>query len=473
MSKFNQNKEATTNLAGGKAYKESAELELVSLLLTSFVEDKFYESADSQLTRLTGLAEQIKDKTFLAKVAIYARNEFGMRSITHALAGEIVRLVKGEEWVKRAIEKIVYRPDDMSEILAYYVGKYGKPIPNSLKKGLARAFGKFDAYSLGKYRCENKDIKLVDIVNLVHPMPSDKNRSALEQLVAGTLTNKLTWESKLTSVGQETDEDEKNAAKGRAWDELLREKKLGYMALIRNIRNIEQYAGTEETLKMLCESIENRDAIIKSKVFPFTIAGAMQYANNRNVLASLSKALDYSLSNIPQLPGKTCIVLDTSGSMSGKPSAIGSLFASAFYKALNADIVCFSDNARFHTPNPTDSISTIQKSINFACGGTDFGAPIQLIIDEKKEYDRIIVLSDMQGWSGNNSLLSRYMKEYKRISGKDPFIYSFDLNGYGTLEFPQNKVICLAGFSEKIFDVMSACEEDKNALLNKIKTIEI
>ena len=111
----------TVNLAGGSAYSESPELELASLALTSFVQDKFYESANSQLDRLAGLTEKLKDKSFIGKLAIYARTKFGMRSITHALLGELVKLVKGEEWTKRAIDKAIIRPDDMLETLAYYV----------------------------------------------------------------------------------------------------------------------------------------------------------------------------------------------------------------------------------------------------------------------------------------------------------------------------------------------------------------
>src|SRR5581483_4135611 len=126
-------KTRTVNLAGGEAFREDPKLELVSLLLTSFVNDKFYEKADDQLDRLRKLAEAIKDKPFLAMAAVFARKEYGMRSITHALLGEVVRLVKGEEWTKRAIAKATNRPDDLLEIVAYYIGEYGKPIPNSLK----------------------------------------------------------------------------------------------------------------------------------------------------------------------------------------------------------------------------------------------------------------------------------------------------------------------------------------------------
>lgn len=63
-------------------------------------------------------------------------------------------------------EKIVFRPDDMMEIIAYYKAKSGKTLPNAMKKGFALAFDKFDGYQIAKYRGENKAVKLVDVVNL-------------------------------------------------------------------------------------------------------------------------------------------------------------------------------------------------------------------------------------------------------------------------------------------------------------------
>ena len=92
MSKFNttvtKSKTLTENLAGGQAYAQSDELAFVSMLLTSFVNDQFYKGSNDTLKDLKSLSERIKDKEFLAKAAIYARDKFGMRSITHALAGE-------------------------------------------------------------------------------------------------------------------------------------------------------------------------------------------------------------------------------------------------------------------------------------------------------------------------------------------------------------------------------------------------
>ena len=116
MAKFNLTKTPakpnTVNLAGGNAYSQSAELELASILLTSFASDQFYRSADDTFKRLKELIPQC-DKKFVAQAAIYARTEFGMRSITHVLGSEVAKYLSGEPWAKNFYERLIYRPDDM------------------------------------------------------------------------------------------------------------------------------------------------------------------------------------------------------------------------------------------------------------------------------------------------------------------------------------------------------------------------
>ena len=125
MSKFNNKKlntTLTTNLAGGQSYAESNKLELVSILLTSFVQNSFYETEEQTNNRLIDLIGKTQPD-FVAKSAIYARNEFGMRSISHITAAELAKYVSNLPWAKNFYNKIVRRPDDMMEILAFYMKK--------------------------------------------------------------------------------------------------------------------------------------------------------------------------------------------------------------------------------------------------------------------------------------------------------------------------------------------------------------
>lgn len=473
MSKFNTTSKGTktVNLAGGQAYSQTPELELISILLTSFANDQFYKSANDTFDQLKNLISQC-NKKFVAQAGVYARTQFGMRSITHVVASELAKYISKETWAKDFYNAIIYRPDDMMEILSYHTSNNGK-ISNALKKGFAKAFDKFDQYQLAKYKGEGKGYKLIDIVNLVHPVPVEKNAEALKSLVKGELKSFDTWETELTKAGQTaTSEEEKAEFKKDAWIKLIKEKKIGYFALLRNLRNIIEQAP--EIISDALTMLTDEKLIKKSLVLPFRFTTAfeeIQKLSNgkivREVLIALNKAIDISVNNVPKFNGETLVVLDVSGSMAGKPAQIGSLFSAVLIKSNNADFIVFSDNAKYLNINPLDSTITIANSIHFASGGTNFHSIFQTA---NKKYDRIIILSDMQGWVGYNTPV-REFNNYKQITGADPFIYSFDLQGYGSMQFPERNVFCLAGFSEKVFDIMKLLEQDKNAFINEIKKV--
>lgn len=521
MARFNQAsvvKNKTTNLAGGNAYVESPKLELVSILLTFFVKNQYYRGANDTLKQVVKLIDIIPDKKFVAKAAVFARNEFGMRSISHVVAAEIAAKVKfgpatkgndkivplnEKAWTRQFMTAVVRRVDDMAEILAYYLSKYGKPIPNCIKQspGFRSAIGKFDAYQLGKWRSEGKALSLIDIVNLVHPVPTARNAEALKQLVTGTLKSTDTWEAKLTGAGQKaTSESEKKELKAEAWTKLIKTKKIGYFALLRNLRNIIEQAPEiiDEACALLCD-----ERLIKgSLVLPFRFAVAIdeiaQHDNSasRKVMTAISDAIDISCNNVPELDGETLVVCDYSGSMGlgknmSEKRAIGSLFGIILAKKNNADFMIFGSRAAYVNFNQSDSTLGILRFLNTLNRGhphfrsrhikpgpgkyeVDHGTSFDSIFDTaNKGYKRIVIFSDMQCWEGRGQGAPiRVYNDYRKKFNCNPHIYSIDLAGYGSLAFPEKQIYALAGFSDKMFDLMSALEQDRNALIDKIEKIE-
>jgi len=489
MSKFNSKSDGTKtiNRAGGVAYKQSPELELVSLLLASFVSEECYESSNDRIERLLGVADKIKDKVFLAQAAVYARTKFGMRSVSHIVAAYLAKHVKGKKWTKRAIEKTIIRPDDILEIMSFYFGHYGKrPIPNSLKKGLAWSLKKFDDYQLAKYRGENKETKMVDVINLVH-YKGDANKAAIEKLMAGKLTSEeKTWESKLTRAGQTAEnEEDKKKKKKEAWKSLVESRKIGYFALLRNLRNIVK--DSPDAIDAACEMLTDERLIRKSLVLPFRYLTAYETLSSvggaNRVMSALDRAMEISLKNVPEFPGKTLVALDTSGSMVGKSFTIGSMFAAALIKTNpGARLRTFNTSHKDVSVAPDAPVSAIARGLGIPCGGTDFDA---IFSGMNEMFDRIIILSDMQGWAEGRSgssfslraigtgSVNATFKEYCKKTGCKPKLYSFDLAGYGDMKFPENDVYCLSGFSEKVFSLMKLLEEDRDAMINEIKKIKI
>lgn len=487
MSRFNIFSKAksapdTINRAGGEAYLASAEYRLASLLMTSFVTSQFYRDANGALVELVDLIEKV-DSGFAARAAVYARKEYGMRTITHAAAALLSKQLSGHPDAKAFYNQIVVRPDDMLEIRAAQKLMGQTKLTNGMKKGFANAFDRFDGYQIAKYRASNKDIKLVDMVNLVHPVPTQRNAVALQALVDGTLANTETWEAKLSAAGTEASSAaDKAGRKATAWADLLRENKLGYFALLRNLRNILEQAP--DLIPLACEQLVDKRRLRGSKVLPFRLLTAYKQfkgydRNERKVLAALERAADLACANLPEL-GNTLVVVDNSGSMSSpvagskhaKCNETGALFGFALAKRSGADLMEFGTTARmipYRNGQTTLSFAMNFEQKNQVGHGTDFKA---IFAAAKRKYDRIVIFSDMQGWMGYYCPKNAF-KQYKRRTGAAPFIYSVDLAGYGSLQFPETKVAAMAGFSEKMFDVMALVETDPQALINRVRAVEL
>jgi hypothetical protein len=476
MSRFNV-KEAsrfrTTNLAGGDAFEATKRWQLLSILFTSFLNDKYYRTAADELAMLKALVAD--DPLFAAKAAVFARHDLGMRSITHAVAGELSTHVSGTTWGKNFYQAVVRRPDDILEILAYLPGR--KSITNAMRKGLGLALTRFDAYQLGKYKGKSHKISLIDAVNLLHP----QSTPALSALMDGSLAPPNTWEVRLTQAGSDT------VKKAAAWGDLVNTDRLGYMAMVRNLKNIKLQAH-DSVYREVLSRVQDPVRVKRSLLMPFryyvAIKRLQQEGGMNDAIVALSNALDLSVHNIPDLEGRKVIVIDRSGSMNSPVTLnksvnmdeLACLFGFAMAKKEQSDVFIFGDEAMQLSFNPHDSLASLtrwgSKEINqsysgpYAVGhGTNFHAALEKM---SVAYDHIIYLSDMQGWVGHNAPTGT-LHQYKVKYNAKPKIWSIDLTGYGSLQFPEKELYCIAGWSEKIFDLMKLLLEDEQAVIKMIE----
>lgn len=226
----------------------------------------------------------------------------------------------------------------------------------------------------------------------------------------------------------------------------------------------------DELKDLALDALLNEKAIHKSLVLPFRFATAYKELStiDSKAMSAISKACEIACDNVPKLDGKTLIALDVSCSMTNVAD-IAALFAAVLLKSNDCDLIKFAYDSNYLIVNTDDSLMTIKDRLKFADGGTNF---ISIFETANKKYDRVILLSDMQAWVQNSYYAkspSAAYNKYKEHYNPDCKMYSIDLAGYGTLQVPEKDVYCLAGFSEKIFDLMKYLEEDKDALLNTIK----
>lgn len=518
MSKFNEKtiKKPCYNKAGGEAYKSSPKLRFLSILFTSFVEKQYYRDIDDTITELYAAIDDVKDYLFVAKAAIYARVVLGMRSITHLVAVKLARhFVEGwgnpKTWQSRTFTKLVHRVDDIMEILACYKKINGslKPIPACLKRGLAKAFDQFDDYQIAKYQGKGNDISLIDAVNLLHPIPQECNEKSLELLVKDRLRCIDTWESKWSAIGQDKNEDlsdeEINFRKLSVIHKLIEDNRIGYFALLRNLRNILKLNPPGALINKICSILEDKAIIRKSLVMPFRFMRAYEAIVDSSECCSslflqpIIKSLNNAFEMICDEACRACraicmhnfeyikeekvlIFLDASGSMAGSPLEIGSAFATILAKCFGSNYIYLFDTdiSRFVFTG-IDSYLTTMKAIQSKARdehmhGTNFNLWLDELAAEesnKQVFDKIFVISDMQGWVESQSYKERYRKYAKKYPNCE--LFSIDVSGYGTLQMPEQNVYCLTGITDKVFDFIGFMNKAKHSLWKfpDIENIEI
>lgn len=463
------------NLAGGEAYALPFREKIASAVLNCMLNNKYYETAEGGLESLQALVEEgakLGELQFVAKAALYARQVYGLRSVSHVLAGELGDQARGEPWKRPFYSAVIMRPDDILETLAYWSARHdGARHPNAMLRGFAEALVRFDAYALAKYKGAGKAVSLVDAVNLCHPKAPTGH--PIHDLITGKLAAADTWEKAIS--GSKGDAE----VKASEWERLLAEKKLGYLACLRNLRNIAEQAP--KALEMAMALITDEQAVLKSRVFPFQfrtaydIGKGLGSAEGRKIQKAVARAADIALANVPKFEGKTLVAVDGSGSMQGNSIQLASPFAAALVKGLeDCDYMQFDTSAQYVNLDTVGMgtfalAEAIEKSAHG--GGTDFNC---IFHQARAVYRRVIILSDMQGWVQGSvqQTFAEWARLTKKNTGVLPSLYSFDLTGHGTSQFPAEQVALLAGFSEKVFTLMGLMEANKNAMIDAIEAQE-
>lgn len=507
------------NLSGHEAYALPEEIQLLSMLNTLKMEPQFYQGTNDQVKRLQDLIEKVamRDPYFVAQCIVYSRcvGE-GMRTVNHIAAALLTPYLRGQEWGKRFFSSwdkkagrggCIFRLDDMVEIkTVYQMLNGGGVLANAMKKGFKTVLEGSDSYQILKYKKAT-----IDISNLVHPnITKCKGKISvdgtevvtIDALMRGLSVSADTWEANNSEAGQLvaaakregkiSEEEAKellDAAKAENWNGLLRDKKLGILAALRNIRNILEVC---DDVTALCNLLSDEGQIIKGKIMPYQIDMAYEVVSNecprnlntRKVLAALERGYVASVPNLAQVcTGRNLVILDCSGSMrmSMRDTRTGRSFGSCIDKAgliaativqaTNADVIRFGSRAQYAEGMNGRSLFEYSQYLRRAdMGGTDLATAFRLITDLDKEYDRIFILSDNEC---NNGYQARAYANYiRRVNS--PYIYSVDLASYGTTPLKNTeKVAYFYGYGFSMFESIKNREFRAEDHIEKVRQIVI
>lgn len=518
MAKFNQVKKTGTtspvkttktalNASFKTGYERTKQSELFLLAVSNFVgQDTFYESAKNQDDRFSNLCAEVAvtNPFWFAGFVYWLRNSAFMRSAAIVAGVEGAKALHDSGNLNGTPRGIVAasmaRADEPGEVLAYYESKYGKNFPAFLKKGVADGAKKlYNEYSLLKYDTDSKGFRFADVLQLTHAKAKDATQNSLfsfaldrrydnvrpgsndglSMVRSRNFVMSVPVEERRQFLVEQGDHWFKQAGMtwealsgwlqgpmdAAAWEAVI--PSMGYMALLRNLRNFQDARISVPTMQAVLAKLADPEQVAKSKQFPFRFLAA--YQANKDTLqiaATLEAALEASLVNVPSLKGRTLILVDRSGSMftphggtQGLDRAdTAAIFGSALaLRAENADLVQFGDAWRgpsFETVSFRKGQSVLPMLSKFKdMGGTDTRGAVN---GNFKGHDRIVLITDEQyNGYGGDPLAS--------VPANVP-VYTWNLGGYAVAQSKSgsNKRHTFGGLTDKGFQMIPLIEAGQN-----------
>lgn len=454
--------------APGYARDEKSELFLAAVSGMAG-EDTFYESAEKRDARMVGLARKVAvgDPAWIRDFIAWLRSKGNMRSVSIVLAAEAVKARLDAQAAANTAQampvfnrKIIFsalqRADEPGEMLAYWTSKYGRKLPQSVKRGVADAVVRlYTPYNLLKYDTASHGFRFGDVLELVHPRPATPDQDELFHHALDRRHNRplqivrlpmllanaslrgivadgghralldtdtlqaagMTWEDALSLAGTHVD-------KTALWTALI--PTMGYMALLRNLRNFDQAGVPDTVTATVCARLADPEQVAKSRQFPFRFLAAYRAAPSLRWGHALDTALTASLANVPELPGRTLVLVDRSGSMfgtiSGKSELTRADAAAVFGAALalrnvgRVDLVEFGSGSKVVPVRQGDSLlKTVDRFHEM--GGTYTAAATRM---HYRGHDRVVIVTDEQSYDGDPGAI---------IPAHVP-LYTWNLAGY-------------------------------------------
>ncbi len=498
---------------GAAGYARDTQSALFLLAVTNMVGEKtFYESAasrDNRFGELTrALAAQPDPDLWLTRFAGWLRNSANMRSASLVLAAEVVhaRLAAGLAGGNRQIiNSVLQRADEPGEFLAYWHTNYGRNLPQPVKRGVGDAATRlYTERSAIKYDTASHSVRFADVIRLTHAAPKAEWQSDLfthlvgarlgvedltipesllmlrENAAMKALTPKQAVDLLFTPNDITDNASTALAAAGMTWEQIpslingpwtdaMWEAiipSMGYMALLRNLRNFDQAGVSDEVAERVCKRLVDPEQVARSRQFPFRFYSAYKHTNSLRWAYALEKALGMSLANVPPMPGRTLILVDQSPSMfpgyyfsTRNSSDItlaeqAALFGSALaLRAESADLVGYGTNS-YSVPF-TQGEAVLRTMTKFHVeDGTDTAAAV---VHRFKGHDRIVIVTDEQ------TQRSRYGRIDDHVPAGVP-VYTWNLGGYqhGHAPSGSRNRYTFGGLTDQMFAMIPLLERGAN-----------
>lgn len=494
---------------GGRAFRRDAKSELFLLAVTNLVgEDTFYEAADARDTRFRSLVAAVtaQDPDWVARFVPWLRRSANLRSASVVAAVEYVRA--GGPHGRRVVGSACLRADEPAEVLAYWTSRYGRAVPQPVKRGVADAARRlYDERAALRYDGAGRPWRMGDVLDLAHPRPAGPAQSALfgwlldrrhdratsepGEVAAELATIRawtalaavpagerralvtapdgpqrlagagMTWESVSGWLGGPIDAD--------VWSALI--PSMGYMALLRNLRNFDRAGVPDEVAETVAARLAHPAKVARSRQLPFRFWSAYRATDSARWVPALERALRAATANLPSFPGRTLVLVDTSASMSSvglsARSSVTPVQAAAVFgvalaaKGADVDLVGFASGTFRHQVRRGASVLREVERFVARVGEVGHGTAIaSALASSYAGHDRVVLVTDMQTHA---EPAFRGVAD-RQVPAHVP-LYGFNLGGYGTtvLDAGGPGRHEFGGLSDATFGMISMLERGQDA----------
>lgn len=538
------------NEAGGTAYEFSAEHALAQLAVTGCLNSTYYVNAQTQLSKILEVCDSVSPE-YIAKAAIYARNRGYMKDVPALLCAYLAKDIgrkfeeadrayaehkavagsynggktkkglderyeetytkyleveadafKHRQTFESAFRAVIRNPKMLRNFVQIIrSGATGRKSLGSLPRKIIRQWLDERSDEQLFIGSVGNDPSLADVIKLVHPTPKNSTREALYAYLIGKEHSK----AKLPKLVKEYEKFKKGDSvevpdvpfmmlsswplDTEIWIEIA--KNAPWYTTMANLNTFERHGVFQDKkmVRLVAEKLRDREAIHRSKVFPFKILTAFKFYNRNHEALSdaLQDAIDIAVENLPEIDGRVLLLPDTSGSMQSPVTgfrgsattklscaeAAGFFAAVMFKKNKESRIIPFGSSAvPDFSPNRRDSVATIARQISsIHGGGTNISAPLATVNHARKNYDLVIYLSDNESWvdsniNGKSNLIwtpgyrhkgTETMLEWAKLQSrnKKAKLVCLDLQPNTSTQAIECKdILNIGGFSNVVFDLV-------------------
>lgn len=478
------------NRAGGTSVSLTEKEALAKYVVTCTFNDTYYASGQEHLDELKEIIDKISDNEFVAKCAIYSRENAKMKDTPAYLLN--VLYDRDRELFIKIFDRVI----DSGRMLRTFVqiarsDAFGRNLSaRAMRRVFQNWFDSKKSYWLFSNSLGN-DPSFADIIKMTH-VNGGKHQDLFSYILGkeynveklpDNLKSYLAWKKDRTLNVPEVNfrllDSEKLTTK--EWTSVL--KSCSWNTLRMNLATFTRHSvfDNRESLKYACEKLESE---MPDSVFPYEVFAAYKMnKENLKLSNSLNEVMEKSVENLPTFKGHTIIAIDNSGSMSSALSDksstscadVAAMFGACIArKSENCTVLTFMDRVNDSYKNPKMSILTFAQKLSNSCGGTAITSVLDYIKNQGIEFDNLVIVSDCESWRDSSYHSNGFDDMWNKMSqGKKLISIDLTPNTYTNASTKRKNNLFVGGFNDSVWQVIKNFLENSENFTCQIDKIKL